>query len=92
MSTAPTIASPWMTAAECAVYLRYVRPDGAPDLDRLYHAKQRLGLPASHMGGSRTLRFHRQYVDEWVERGSTGRAAALEAKLRAVRAPLRRAR
>ena len=71
--------SVWLTAEECALYLRYMpanptekqRKNG---LDCLYHAIRRLGLPASHMGGSRTLRFHRQYVDQWVQQG-TAKAA-----------------
>jgi hypothetical protein len=82
MNAVPT---PWMTAAECAVYLRYVKPDGAPDLDRLYQAKRRLGLPASRMGGSRTLLFHRLYVDEWVEHGNKRRMAKVTAFARGAR-------
>lgn len=61
------IDSPWMTPAECAEYLRFVDTDGKPDLVRLYHARSRRGLPACTMGGGRSLRFHRQHVDAWME-------------------------
>lgn len=83
-----------MTADECAVYLRYVDAGGAPDLDRLYHARMRRGLPASHMGGMRTLRFHRLYVDEWVRQDRVAGAASgpidVDARVRALRETLRR--
>lgn len=70
------IRTPWMTAAECALYLRFVDAEGRPDLDRLYHAKSRLGLPASRMGGGRALRFHRQHVDAWMEQPDAPRRQA----------------
>jgi len=69
-----TLESPWMTPAEACVYLRFVKADGSPDLDRLYHARTRLGLPASRLGGGRTLRFHRAFVDDWML-GREGRRA-----------------
>jgi excisionase family DNA binding protein len=52
--------SPWMSAIACAAYLGL-------SLDSLYHAIRRRGLPASHIG--RRLRFHKTYVDEWVDTG-----------------------
>jgi len=60
-----TTSSPWMTARECAAYLGFSRRS-------LYQAVYRSGLPASHIG--RRLRFHRQYVDQWVKDGVDPRA------------------
>lgn len=82
--------SPWMTARECAAYLGWRRADGAPDADRVYQARHRHGLPATHMGGSKSLRFHRLFIDEWVKAGDPAAARPLEARLRELRAHWRR--
>lgn len=57
MTTA--VDSPWMTADECAVYLRY------PSTPALYLAVRRHGIPHRWAGGR--MLFSRQRVDAWVQ-------------------------
>jgi excisionase family DNA binding protein len=55
LSSQPSAMSPWMTAAQAAVYL------GLPSIRALYQAVRRGQVPARRLG--RRLRFLRQDLD-----------------------------
>ena len=60
--------SPLLTAREAAAWLRFERPDGQPDLNRLYLARSRHGLRACKAGG--LLRFRVRDLDAFLEHES----------------------
>jgi hypothetical protein len=62
--------SPWMTPAETCEYLRWLTADGAPDRNRLYHARSLHQMPGRRVAGR--LLFHRDQIDRWALTGETG--------------------
>lgn len=58
LASEPAIQSPFITAAECAVYLKFA------DVDSLYRAVTRDGIP--HRRRGRTLLFIPAELDRWL--------------------------
>jgi hypothetical protein len=60
-----SVRSPYLTAPEAAVYLRYERADGSPNLNALYIARSRHGLKGRRRGGR--LLFKVADLDAFLE-------------------------
>jgi hypothetical protein len=58
--------SPYLTASEAALYLRYELPDGTPNLNAFYVARHRHQIRARRRGG-RTLLFKRADLEAFLE-------------------------
>lgn len=68
------MTTPWMTAAEAAVYLRLVDAEGRPKMKALYCFLDRHPIPAKRLG--RRLRFHRDDIDALLVDAHAGHEVA----------------
>lgn len=62
LASEPRIESPYLTAKEASEYLRFA------SVTALYSAVKKAGIP--HVTRGRTLLFHKERLDRWLETGS----------------------